>query len=119
MVFSCFKFSKRLVFCREAFRIGCSPSTQESSLGPVMRVSHSGRQNLVTHLKYWFFFTDYMREVATWYAQLMGRLEKYMYGNNGPIIMVQIENEYGAFKKCDKTYLNFLKAETGDQTSDF
>jgi beta-galactosidase GanA len=37
-----------------------------------------------------------------------------MYGNGGPIIMVQLENEYGASGLCDKTYLNFLKAETGN-----
>jgi beta-galactosidase len=44
----------------------------------------------------------------------MAPLEKYMYGNGGPIIMVQIENEYGAFEVCNKPYLNFLKAQTGD-----
>uniref|UniRef100_A0A182Q5R7 Beta-galactosidase n=1 Tax=Anopheles farauti TaxID=69004 RepID=A0A182Q5R7_9DIPT len=56
--------------------------------------------------------TNYLEEVRKWYAQLMSRMEPYMYGNGGPIIMVQIENEYGAFGKCDKPYLNFLKQET-------
>ncbi|XP_053680803.1 beta-galactosidase-like [Anopheles nili] len=55
---------------------------------------------------------NYMEEVRKWYAQLMRRMQPYMYGNGGPIIMVQIENEYGAFGKCDKTYLKFLKQET-------
>uniref|UniRef100_A0A182VZ59 Beta-galactosidase n=1 Tax=Anopheles minimus TaxID=112268 RepID=A0A182VZ59_9DIPT len=55
---------------------------------------------------------NYMEEVRKWYGELMSRMEPYMYGNGGPIIMVQIENEYGAFGKCDKPYLNFLKQET-------
>ncbi|XP_053668440.1 beta-galactosidase-like [Anopheles marshallii] len=55
---------------------------------------------------------NYMEEVRKWYGELMRRMEPYMYGNGGPIIMVQIENEYGAFGKCDKPYLNFLKQET-------
>ncbi|XP_058814092.1 beta-galactosidase-like [Topomyia yanbarensis] len=59
---------------------------------------------------------DYLREVHIWYEKLMSKLTRYMYGNGGPIIMVQIENEYGAFGKCDKTYLNFLKDETEKYT---
>uniref|UniRef100_A0A182YAQ7 Beta-galactosidase n=1 Tax=Anopheles stephensi TaxID=30069 RepID=A0A182YAQ7_ANOST len=55
---------------------------------------------------------NYMEEVRKWYGELMSRMAPYMYGNGGPIIMVQIENEYGAFGKCDKPYLNFLKQET-------
>ena len=40
-----------------------------------------------------------------------------MYGNGGNIIMVQVENEYGAFKSCDKEYLNFLRDETDSYTN--
>lgn len=43
----------------------------------------------------------------------MPRLQKFFYGNGGPIIMVQVENEYGVSKKCDKVYLNWLRDETG------
>lgn len=42
----------------------------------------------------------------------MPRLEKFLYENGGPIILVQVENEYGVFKKCDKVYLNWLRDET-------
>jgi beta-galactosidase GanA len=54
-----------------------------------------------------------MRIVCFRYKALLEPLVDYMYGNNGPIIMVQLENEYGASGLCDKPYLNFLKLETG------
>lgn len=38
---------------------------------------------------------NYIREVGIWYEQLMPRFERYMYGNGGPIIMVQV---------CDKQF---------------
>lgn len=39
-------------------------------------------------------------------------MEKYLYGNGGPIIMVQVENEYGSFYACDEKYRLWLKDET-------
>uniref|UniRef100_A0A8D8BTH8 Beta-galactosidase n=1 Tax=Culex pipiens TaxID=7175 RepID=A0A8D8BTH8_CULPI len=59
---------------------------------------------------------NYIKEVKVWYEKLMSQLTPYMYGNGGPIIMVQLENEYGAFGKCDKQYLNVLKEETEKYT---
>lgn len=52
---------------------------------------------------------DYLREVQKWYSVLMPRIQKYLYGRGGPVIMVSIENEYGSFSACDKSYLSFLK----------
>lgn len=54
----------------------------------------------------------YLREVRTWYAELFSRLEPYFYGNGGPIIMVQVENEYGSFYACDHKYMKWLRDET-------
>uniref|UniRef100_A0A8D8CS41 Beta-galactosidase n=3 Tax=Culex pipiens TaxID=7175 RepID=A0A8D8CS41_CULPI len=54
----------------------------------------------------------YLREVRTWYAELLSRLEPYLYGNGGPIIMVQVENEYGSFYACDHKYMKWLRDET-------
>ncbi|XP_055904117.1 beta-galactosidase [Eupeodes corollae] len=56
--------------------------------------------------------TNYTSEVAIWYGNIMKRMQKYLYGRGGPIIMVQVENEYGSFDACDKNYLNWLRDET-------
>ncbi|XP_063705006.1 beta-galactosidase-like [Culicoides brevitarsis] len=61
---------------------------------------------------------NYMTEVSKWYAKLMPHFVPHFYGNGGPIIMVQVENEYGAFKKCDKVYKEFLRDETLKYTND-
>jgi beta-galactosidase len=58
----------------------------------------------------------YKLEVSKWYSVLMKNMTKHMYGNGGNIIMVQVENEYGAFKKCDVEYKNFLRDETEKYT---
>lgn len=42
----------------------------------------------------------------------MPRMQRFLYGNGGPIIMVQVENEYGSFDACDHNYLNWLRDET-------
>ncbi|XP_014099969.3 beta-galactosidase [Bactrocera oleae] len=54
----------------------------------------------------------YQLEVSKWYAKLMPRLQRFLYGNGGPIITVQIENEYGAFYACDAKHLLWLRDET-------
>lgn len=41
----------------------------------------------------------------------MPKMQKYLYGNGGPILMVQVENEYGAFA-CDREYSIWLRDET-------
>lgn len=61
---------------------------------------------------------DYLREVEKWYSMLMPQFEDHLYGNGGNIIMVQVENEYGAFHSCDVEYKNFLRDETKKYTGD-
>lgn len=58
-----------------------------------------------------------MKEVRIWYEQLMPRIQRYLYGNGGPIIMVQVENEYGAFE-CDRQYSLWLRDETAKYVGD-
>ncbi|XP_030559801.1 beta-galactosidase [Drosophila novamexicana] len=61
---------------------------------------------------------NYLSEVRIWYAQLMTRIVPYLYGNGGPIIMVQVENEYGSYFACDLNYRNWLRDETQNHVKD-
>lgn len=59
-----------------------------------------------------------MNEVSIWYNQLMSRMKSYLYGNGGPIILVQVENEYGSNEICDHKYLEWLKNKTLEYVDD-
>lgn len=61
---------------------------------------------------------NYTHEVSVWYSQLMPRLQRFLYGNGGPIIMVQVENEYGSFRACDRQYMKWMRDETRKYVSD-
>ena len=50
-----------------------------------------------------------MKAVNRWYQVLLPKLIPYLYKNGGPIIMVQVENEYGSYYACDKIYLGLLR----------
>ncbi|XP_054270953.1 beta-galactosidase-like isoform X2 [Macrosteles quadrilineatus] len=47
--------------------------------------------------------------VYTWLSQLMPRIQPLLYGNGGPVIMVQVENEYGSYWACDHSYTAWLR----------
>ncbi|CAL8127088.1 unnamed protein product [Orchesella dallaii] len=51
---------------------------------------------------------EYVYFVSRWFDELLPKLEPYLYENGGPIIMVQVENEYGSYA-CDKEYTGFLR----------
>uniref|UniRef100_A0AC35TTW2 Beta-galactosidase n=1 Tax=Rhabditophanes sp. KR3021 TaxID=114890 RepID=A0AC35TTW2_9BILA len=51
----------------------------------------------------------YLRELRPWWTFLMKSLYKLLYKNGGPILMIQIENEYGSFDACDLEYIKFLR----------
>lgn len=50
----------------------------------------------------------YLKHVTDWFNVLFPKLKKYIYSNGGCIIVIQIENEYGAYFSCDTDYLNYL-----------
>ncbi|KAL5262028.1 hypothetical protein ACHWQZ_G007662 [Mnemiopsis leidyi] len=52
----------------------------------------------------------YIEAIAKWFAVLLPMIKPFLYENGGPIITVQVENEYGAYGPwvCDKKYLQFL-----------
>ena len=51
----------------------------------------------------------YLAYVTRWFNHLLPRLEPYLYNNGGPIIMMQVENEYGSYFACDYNYTYYLK----------
>ncbi|CAN8004539.1 unnamed protein product [Ixodes hexagonus] len=52
--------------------------------------------------------TTFMEEVTRWFDVLLPMMKPYLYKNGGPIILVQVENEYGAYFTCDKAYMKYL-----------
>ncbi|KAK0180096.1 hypothetical protein PV327_005773 [Microctonus hyperodae] len=51
----------------------------------------------------------YMRYVEIYLNELLTRIKPLLRGNGGPIIMVQVENEYGSFHACDLAYKQKLR----------
>ncbi|KAI5729804.1 hypothetical protein M8J76_006816 [Diaphorina citri] len=50
----------------------------------------------------------YQHYVNKWFAQLFPRITRFLYGNGGPIILVQVENEMGSYT-CDKEHMIWLR----------
>ncbi|WP_404451943.1 beta-galactosidase [Virgibacillus necropolis] len=50
----------------------------------------------------------YLNHVEDYYDVLLPKFKQYLYQYGGPVIAMQIENEYGAYGN-DKSYLEFLK----------
>lgn len=51
---------------------------------------------------------DYLAAVDTWMGKLLTMIKPFLYQNGGPIITVQVENEYGSYFACDYNYLRHL-----------
>uniref|UniRef100_T1J8I2 Beta-galactosidase n=1 Tax=Strigamia maritima TaxID=126957 RepID=T1J8I2_STRMM len=52
---------------------------------------------------------SYIKYVDSWLSKVMPMVEPYLYANGGPIILVQVENEYGSFPACDFDYITHLR----------
>ncbi|XP_061179898.1 beta-galactosidase-like isoform X3 [Saccostrea echinata] len=54
----------------------------------------------------------YIKYVDIWMDKLLPMLTPLLYENGGPVLMVQIENEYGSYYACDHDYMAhlFIKA---------
>jgi Fe-S cluster biogenesis protein NfuA len=39
--------------------------------------------------------TGYVTHVEKWFSVLLSKIKPFLYNNGGPIITVQVENEYG------------------------
>ncbi|XP_069111567.1 beta-galactosidase-like isoform X2 [Argopecten irradians] len=51
----------------------------------------------------------YIKFVDQWFDVLMPMVKPLLYINGGPIITVQVENEYGSYFACDHTYTEHLR----------
>ncbi|KAG8521611.1 Beta-galactosidase, partial [Galemys pyrenaicus] len=51
----------------------------------------------------------YLEAVDKWLGVLLPKMRPLLYQNGGPIITVQVENEYGSYFSCDYDYLRFLQ----------
>ncbi|XP_077548737.1 beta-galactosidase-like [Haemaphysalis longicornis] len=63
-------------------------------LDPDMRVRTSDKQ--------------FMEAVKDWFDNLLLIMQPYLYENGGPIVMVQLENDYGHYSACDTLYMRRL-----------
>lgn len=52
--------------------------------------------------------SDYIAAVDKWMGKLLPMIKPYLYQNGGPIITVQVENEYGSYFACDYNYMRHL-----------
>ena len=52
---------------------------------------------------------QFLNYVNSWMGVLLPKLKPLLYSNGGPIISVQVENEYGYYHACDHSYLKFLE----------
>jgi beta-galactosidase len=52
----------------------------------------------------------YLGLVDKWYAAVLGKVAPFMYNKGGPVIIVQVENEYGS-TGCDHKYMDHLANE--------
>ncbi|KFP28764.1 Beta-galactosidase, partial [Colius striatus] len=54
------------------------------------------------------FVNNYLAAVEKWMGVLLPKMRPHLYQNGGPVIMVQVENEYGSYFACDYDYLRSL-----------
>ena len=54
----------------------------------------------------------YLKNVLRWFNIILPELTSYLYQHGGPVIGVQIENEYGSNPACDLDYLRTLTLHT-------
>ncbi|XP_032218849.2 beta-galactosidase isoform X2 [Nematostella vectensis] len=51
----------------------------------------------------------YMDAVDKWMGVLLPKIRPLLYNNGGPVITVQVENEYGSYFTCDHDYMSHLE----------
>ncbi|KAK6051956.1 glycosyl hydrolase family 35, partial [Cooperia oncophora] len=53
--------------------------------------------------------SGFKKAVDKWYSVLLPLIKPLMRHNGGPVLMLQVENEYGSYKACDRDYTKWLR----------
>lgn len=61
------------------------------------------------NMKYRTYDPTFIKHMDRWYKVLLPMIEPFLYNNGGPIITVQIENEYGSLGLCDAHYKSHMR----------
>ena len=56
------------------------------------------------------FDSLYLKYVDKWLSTLLPLINPLLYQNGGPIVMIQVENEYGSYG-CDRNYISHLEGK--------
>ncbi|KAI1292522.1 Beta-galactosidase [Halotydeus destructor] len=51
----------------------------------------------------------YLKFVDRWFKVLLTAVRPFLYSNGGPVILVQVENEYGFYDACDFSYMAWMR----------
>ncbi|TGZ60592.1 hypothetical protein CRM22_008455 [Opisthorchis felineus] len=62
------------------------------------------------HIKMRSSSAEFLAPVKRWFDVLLPRLKEHLYHKGGPVIMIQIENDYGSYAACDADYMGALNA---------
>ncbi|XP_045519117.1 CAD protein isoform X2 [Pieris brassicae] len=61
--------------------------------------------------------TDFINETKRWFDKLFALVKPLLYGNGGPVILVQVENEYGSYG-ASKKYMEKLRDIISEHVED-
>ncbi|XP_075732130.1 beta-galactosidase-like [Rhipicephalus microplus] len=59
-------------------------------------------------MRYWSSDASFIKRVNKWFHVLLLLARPFLYKNGGPIVLVQVENEYGYYGMCDSVYMCHL-----------
>ncbi|ETN79569.1 glycosyl hydrolase family 35 [Necator americanus] len=78
------------------------------------------RMSRLLQIMYFDEQEKFKKAVEKWFAVLLPLVKPLLRKHNGPVLMIQVENEYGSYKACDRGYTtwlrDFIKSYLGDDT---
>lgn len=62
---------------------------------------------------------SYLKYVDNWFGNiLLPKIKPHLYANGGPVIMIQVENEYGSYQACDFAYTSHMRDLISEKLDD-